>query len=289
MPRVDVIVAVRDEELTLPGFVRSIRSLVVPKDVEIGFVFVEDSSTDNTRATLANLAAGDPLISYYCLARGYGQGPAIVFGMSKSAADAMVMLDVDGSHPVEVIPDMIERFQSGASIVQCRRRELTGRQTHRRVGTWAYHLLARVLTGRDPAEQAIYYRLVSAQVSLRILASPRTWHYLRFPLRAFAAAGRVDVVDVDMRERTLGKSKYGVFRLIDLVFLGILTQVSEVRLVVLCGALAAIGGVCALLGAGSVAILPICVAGYLVARYWALGKSDVMSSMNAATLTATVT
>jgi glycosyltransferase involved in cell wall biosynthesis len=279
MRRIDVIVAVRDEELTLHGFVDSIRSLALPSDVQVGFVFVEDSSTDATRDVLRALAEHDPTVSYYCLARGYGQGPAIVFGLARSRADAMIMLDVDGSHPVDVIPEMIRQYIAGAAVVQCKRRELTGRRAHRRLGTAAYHLLARFFTGRDPTEQAIYYRLVSAKVSARILAAPRTWHYLRFPLSQFAAGHSVDVINVNMRERTLGRSKYGILRLFDLALLGILTQLSVPRLAALCGGCLLVSGLLVRLGwpafAAALLIVPI----MMVARYAALGRTDVLSRM----------
>ena len=120
-PRVDIIVAVRNEEKNLVLFAESVRSLTLPGDVELGMIFVEDSSTDATLPVLCELASKDPLVHYYALEKGFGQGPAIVFGLSQSRADATIMMDVDGSHPVDVIPEMIERYLAGARIVQCRR------------------------------------------------------------------------------------------------------------------------------------------------------------------------
>ena len=281
MRRIDLVVAVRDEELTLPEFVRAARALQLPQNVTLGFVFVEDSSRDATRHVLKQLAEEYEDLGYFCLARGYGQGPAIVFGLKQSRADAMIMLDGDGSHPLDAVPVMVRHWLDGADIVQCRRRELTGRRMHRRLGTELFHLFVRVLTGRDPDEQSIYYRLVSPTVTVRILATPRTWRYLRFPLESFSN-GRVDVIDIDMRERVLGESKYGFVRLVDLAIVGILTQISPARLAGISALGLASAGVLGYAGFPFVAVIPTAAVVGLLLRYARLGDALLLQRMEVA-------
>ena len=80
-------------------------------------------------------------------------------------AEAVVMLDADGSHPVEAIPEMIEHFLAGARVVQCQRRSIGGRSGWRNAGSALFDRLTRWLTGVDMAAQNIYFRLVSAETA----------------------------------------------------------------------------------------------------------------------------
>jgi glycosyltransferase involved in cell wall biosynthesis len=144
---IDVIVAVRNEEEAIPAFLDQVMALPLPSDVYLHVVFVEDSSTDGTLPLLRRLAREHPKLGYYSLVEGFGQGLAVSFALSRSEADAMIMMDVDGSHPIAVIPDMIAAFREGARVVQCVRRSLANRRRHRRLGAAAYQVAARWLTG----------------------------------------------------------------------------------------------------------------------------------------------
>ena len=100
MTRIDIVTAVRNEEASIPPFVETVRALPVPADVEFGILFVEDGSNDGTVALLRELSAADPRIRYWSLERGFGQGPAVIYGLERSRAEAVVMMDADGSHPL---------------------------------------------------------------------------------------------------------------------------------------------------------------------------------------------
>jgi glycosyltransferase involved in cell wall biosynthesis len=222
MTRIDVVTAVRNEEASIPPFVERVRALRLPQDVELGLLFVEDSSDDGTVPLLRQLASQDPTIRYWSLERGFGQCPAIVYGMAHSAADAIVMLDVDGSHPIDAIPEMIERFRDGARVVQCRRRSIGERSRWRIVGSALFARLGRWLTGIDVALQTTYFRIVSAETAKMLVENSIYWRFLRFPLPD-PDSGDLAVLEVDAPERSIGESKYDFFRLTRLAIDGLLS------------------------------------------------------------------
>jgi glycosyltransferase involved in cell wall biosynthesis len=278
MGRVDIIVAVRNEELTIPVFVEKVAALPLPAGVDLKLLFIEDSSTDGTRALLRRLANENPHVGYYTVAPGLGQGAALVFGLSRSTADAMIMMDVDGSHPVEAIPEMIRRFVDGAKVVQCVRRTLANRKLYRRIGAATYHQLAHLLTGVDPTEQNIFYRLVSADVTGWLLRQPRYWHYLRFPLPR-QPEGALRKIYVDTEERKFGESKYGFRRLVNLAIDGVLSQMPQSRLAML---VVGTGVIAAPLVRCGMWPLSLVVAGtmvWLIRRRTGLSRPDLLQRM----------
>ncbi len=278
MTRIDVIVPVRNEEQSIPVFLDQIAALEFPDGVELKVVFVEDSSTDGTRTLLQHLARENPRVGYYLLAQGFGQGPAVSFGLSRSTADAAIMMDVDGSHPVEVLPAMVREFLRGASVVQCVRKTLANRKGYRRFGASAFHWIARALTGADTAEQNIFFRLASADVLRELMAHPRYWRYLRFPLPRHPE-GTLRKIEVDTHERVLGESKYGFRRLLDLAVDGTLSQMPAPRFVALMVITALLVVVLAAVRWWLPAVLAVLGGAWLLYRYRCLYEPDLLRRM----------
>jgi len=275
---VDIIAAVRDEEETIPEFLARLDALQLPAGVVRRVTFVEDSSTDGTRLLLRNLAKARADVTYYTLEKGFGQGMALVFGLSRSKGDAMVLMDVDGSHPLDVIPEMVSAFLGGARVVQCVRRSLVNRRAYRHWGAAGFFNGARLLTGIDLNEQRIYYRLVSADIARELLAAPQYWNYLRFPLPR-QPEGVLRMIPVDTEERRLGESKYNFRRLVVLAVDAVLSLLSESRAFVLAALVLVADYLLARAGHWTLAIVLSLGLAFAAARYRALRRPELLDEM----------
>jgi glycosyltransferase involved in cell wall biosynthesis len=278
MKRIDVVVAVWDEEESIPRFIERIDRLELPDGVELNLVFIEDSSRDETVPLLRKLAAARSDIAYASLVRGYGQGIAVSFGLSRSDADASVMMDVDGSHPPEAIPELIQAFLAGAKVAQCVRRTLTDRKAYRDGGAALFHGLSTLIFGVDVQEQNVFFRLVSSDVRAMVIAEPRYWRYLRFPLPR-EPKGATCFIPVDTVERTHDQSKYNFVRLASLAIDGVLSLISVPRALCLASAvtLASVGFL--VLGYWPLSIVGMGVLLRLVYRYFEIGKDDALQKI----------
>ncbi len=275
--RVDVIVPVRNEAENIPPFLASIDALPLPPEVALSVIFVEDGSTDDTVDRLRAVSRDHPGVRFYSLEKGFGEGPAIVFGLSRSEADAMVMMAVE-SHPPELIPPMIQAFQRGAEVVQCVRGSFTGREQQRDVMTALFPSIIRLLTGFDHEVQNVYYRLVSRDFSRWVLASPRFWRFVRFPLPD-PESGALVVLQADMAEREHGESEYGVLRLFSLGGDAILAWMSGTRFLALALGGVALLGVLVAVDLAAVAIPPALLVAAIAARYLWIRNVNVLDRM----------
>ena len=278
MKRIDVVVAVWDEVKSIPRFIERIDRLELPDEIELKLVFIEDSSRDGTVPLLRKLAAERSDIAYASLVRGYGQGMAVSFGLSRSHADASVMMDVDGTHPPEAISELIQAFLNGAKVAQCVRRTLTDRKAYRDGGAALFHGLSTLIFGVDVREQNVFFRLVSSDVRAMIMAEPRYWRYLRFPLPR-EPEGATRLIPVDTVERTHDQSKYNFVRLANLAIDGVLSLISIPRAMGLSLAvvLASVGFLA--LGLWPLSIIGMGVLLRLVYRYFEIGKDDALQKI----------
>lgn len=278
MSTVDVVVAVRNEEESLPLFVQALKELPLPDNTKLSCIFVEDGSTDGTVAILRSLANTDSSIRYFCLERGFGQGPAVAFGVAQSQADAVIMMDVDGGHPVTLIPLMIEAFNRGAYAVQAVRRTLDNRQGYRLCGSFVFNSTFSLLTGVDTNRQNVFFRLISQDLAQRVLRDNRWKHFLRIRYHEIAAR-HIEYVEFDATDRLLGQSKYNFKRLAALAFNGVFAAISTKRFVLYSTALTIACVVLWQTNLRAISALGACCGLWGVAKFALMRRKDIFKLM----------
>ena len=72
------------------------------------FLFVNDGSTDNTLQQMIKLHQEDQHYNYIDLSRNYGKEIAMMAGFDYATGDAVIVMDADMQHPINVIPEMIK-------------------------------------------------------------------------------------------------------------------------------------------------------------------------------------
>ena len=84
-------------------------------DLEV--VYVDDGSKDRTPALLSDIAESDLRVCVVTLSRNFGHQPAVTAGLRQASGDAVAVIDADLQDPVELIPEMLKRWQEGYAVV----------------------------------------------------------------------------------------------------------------------------------------------------------------------------
>lgn len=93
--------------------------LPVLKKLKLNYevIYVNDGSTDDTLTRLQAIAKKNTDIKIIALSRNFGKEIATTAGIHQAAGDAVMILDADGQHPPELIPNFVEKWQQGAQVV----------------------------------------------------------------------------------------------------------------------------------------------------------------------------
>ena len=89
-------------------------------------VLVDDGSSDETPAVLAELAERDERVRVVGLSRNFGYQAAVSAGLDHARGDAVVTMDADLQDPPELIGELLERWRGGSDVVYAVRRERRG-------------------------------------------------------------------------------------------------------------------------------------------------------------------
>lgn len=129
MMKLDIVVPFYNEQGCVLKFVQQlIKALERISGLSLSFYFVNDGSDDQTPAILNTLSRKDSRISVIHLLRNYGHQRALITGLDQCRGDAVLMMDGDGQHPVDVAVQMVLKTMDHPSIfvIQGIRKESKG-------------------------------------------------------------------------------------------------------------------------------------------------------------------
>ncbi|HOX25221.1 MAG TPA: glycosyltransferase family 2 protein [Candidatus Krumholzibacteria bacterium] len=114
---VSVVVPAWNEAESLPELVARVAAVLTARGCDWEFLLVDDGSTDETWATLADLHAADPRVRGIRFARNYGKAAALAAGFEAAGGERIVTLDADLQDDPDEIPLLLDRLEDGFDLV----------------------------------------------------------------------------------------------------------------------------------------------------------------------------
>jgi glycosyltransferase involved in cell wall biosynthesis len=111
-----VVVPLYNESAGFASFHESLIEVLKPLGMPYEIVYVNDGSTDGTMDKLSHFAAHHPEVRAVSLTRNFGKEIATTAGIHAARGNAILTLDADGQHPVELIPEFVAHWQAGAKV-----------------------------------------------------------------------------------------------------------------------------------------------------------------------------
>ncbi|MEW5190850.1 glycosyltransferase family 2 protein [Citrobacter freundii] len=217
--KISLVFPVFNEEDAIPIFYKNVREFEELKKHDVEIVFINDGSKDATESMINALAISDKLVVPVSFTRNFGKEPAICAGLDYATGEAVIPIDVDLQDPIDVIPAMIEKWQSGADIVLAKRSDRsTDGKLKRKTAEWFYKLHNKI---SDPKieENVGDFRLLSRHVVENIKLMPERNLFMKGILSW--VGGRTDVVEYTRAGRIAGNSKFNGWKLWNLALEGI--------------------------------------------------------------------
>jgi glycosyltransferase involved in cell wall biosynthesis len=165
--RLSIIIPSYNEGANIAPMYAQLQKVVKELEQEglaIELLFVNDGSSDDTLEQLHALANHDARIKVIDLTRNFGKEVATTTGIHYATGDALLMIDADGQHPAELIPEFIKKWQEGAQVVVGVRESNQREGLVKRLGSkWFYSLFNR-FTGSELVPGSTDFRLIDRVV-----------------------------------------------------------------------------------------------------------------------------
>ncbi|MBK0016667.1 MULTISPECIES: glycosyltransferase family 2 protein [Kosakonia] len=217
--KISLVVPVFNEEEAIPIFYKTVREFEELQQHQVEIVFINDGSKDATEAIINALALSDSLVVPLSFTRNFGKEPALFAGLEHATGDAIIPIDVDLQDPIEVIPHLITKWQSGADMVLAKRADRsTDGRLKRKTAEWFYKLHNKISSPKIE-ENVGDFRLMSREVVENIKQMPERNLFMKGVLSW--VGGKIDVVEYARAERVAGDSKFNGWKLWNLALEGI--------------------------------------------------------------------
>jgi glycosyltransferase involved in cell wall biosynthesis len=115
-PKISCVVPAYNEAKHIANFLVDLQTTLAAFTSNYEIIVVNDGSTDNTAEMVATVAA-DCAVRYLSLSRNFGKEAALSAGIDRAKGDAVILLDGDYQHPLELLPEMLSLWQTGYDMV----------------------------------------------------------------------------------------------------------------------------------------------------------------------------
>jgi polyisoprenyl-phosphate glycosyltransferase len=141
--KISIIIPVYHNEGAISKTYVKIKSVFTSTLVEYEheIIFVDDGSKDGSLQEILELRKRDQCVKAITFTRNFGQMAAMLAGFKEVSGDAVINISADMQDPVELIPQMIQKWKEGAEIVICYRTDRSDTFTAKLFSRFAYGAL----------------------------------------------------------------------------------------------------------------------------------------------------
>jgi polyisoprenyl-phosphate glycosyltransferase len=189
-------------------------------------LFIVDKSTDNTENLINVICDNNSNCEALLMSSRFGHQECIYAGLEYSKKyDAVIMMDCDFQHPINLINDIIEKYNSGYEIVNTKRIENNQRSLIKKFGTEYFYKLIKKLALPNIEENSADFRLISNKIVNIILDNYKENKILIRGIISLIGFNSC-YLEYKENERKFGKTKYGLLKMISFAINGIVSFTS---------------------------------------------------------------
>ncbi|WP_395404074.1 glycosyltransferase family 2 protein [Pseudoduganella sp. UC29_106] len=269
---ISVVMPVLNEAASLAQLLPQLADTLTRTEMEWEIVIVNDGGSDALEEVVASFERSRAYsnVQLLRLSRNFGKEAALTAGLNAARGDAVLSMDGDGQHPVQLIPQLIAYWRAGDDMVV----PVPESRSHEpRLLGMAKRAFYRFMQGGERFHippSAGDFRLMDRRVVDALLQLPER---TRFMKGLYAWLGfRTRLLPYAVQPRMAGSTKFPLRRLIELASLGITSfSLKPLRFVSIAGALISLGA----LSYGSYILVETLVVGNPVSG-WATLASGIM-------------
>lgn len=187
-------------------------------DYDWQFLMINDGSTDHTLEKMAELCNENPQYHYIDLSRNYGKEIAIMAGLDYAESDAVIIMDADMQHPIDVIPKMLRYWEEGYEDIYAQRQH-SDESWIKKTTSKVYYKILQKATNIPIQKDTGDFRLLDRKCidALKKMRETDRNNKGMFSWIGFKKKG----IYYQQRQRQHGKTKWSYYKLLNLALTGI--------------------------------------------------------------------
>jgi dolichol-phosphate mannosyltransferase len=163
-PVLSIVIPLLNEEDVLEQTYATLKQHLGALKDSYEIVFVDDGSTDRSRAILAAKSLSDSTVRIVALARNFGHEMATTAGLHYARGQAVIVMDADLQDPPELIPQFLARWREGYQVVYGVRKKREQETMLKKLTSFLFYRLMRKIADVPIPADTGDFRLMDRRV-----------------------------------------------------------------------------------------------------------------------------
>jgi len=116
-PLISILTPAYNEAENVEIFYNDLSKIISINNYKYEWIIIDDHSNDETFNIIKSIAKDNPAIHGIRLTKNFGARKAIQAGLKSAKGDIVIIMAVDLQDPLELIPELISRWNNGSKIV----------------------------------------------------------------------------------------------------------------------------------------------------------------------------
>lgn len=213
------VVPAYNEQDNLRDFINALIPAVQALTSDFEIIIVNDGSRDATHDVAMQLVTQGLSVRYLALSRNFGKEAALSAGIDHARGNAVLLIDADFQHPLEMLPEMHALWQGGYEMIYGVIADRGAESSAKRLGTNLFYTLMNSGNGVKVPPNAGDFRWMDRKVVDALRALPER---NRFMKGLYAWVGfKTAALPFVPKDRAAGQSSFNLRRLGALALLGL--------------------------------------------------------------------
>jgi len=215
---ISCIVPIYNEDSLIAEFVlaldKTLKSLNYPYEI----LLIDDGSHDNTMLIINQLRSQLQL-RYLRFSRNFGKEKAISAGLDYARGEAVILMDSDFQHPLELLSQFVAKWEEGYDMVYAVRQNRNDESWLKRTCAKAFYQFASKINRVNIPENAGDFRLLDKKIVIALQKLPERNRFMK-GLYSWVGFKQI-AIPFEVQPRKSGISQWSFYSLLDLAITGI--------------------------------------------------------------------
>ena len=216
---ISIVTPCFNEEQNIAILCRKVKEILFKLNYSYEHIVIDNKSTDKTREILRSLASEDKNLKLIFNNKNYGHIRSPYHAIMESNGDATILISADFQDPLELIPDLISKWENGSNVVMLKRKSSSENFIMKTIRNSFYRFISKISETKlteNTTGSGIYDREIIS--NLKKIKDP--YPYFRGLVTEFTDS--IDTIEFHQPSRKFGKTKNNFFSLYDIAILGII-------------------------------------------------------------------
>jgi len=211
--KISIVTATFNEEQNIEKISNDISIEMQKLDLDYEHIIIDNNSTDQTQNIIRQICKKNKNVKAIFNSRNFGHTRSPYYAILQSSGDATILLAADFQDPIELIPNLIKKWQLGSKVVFLQRKSSKENliiETSKLIFYKFINIISEVNLIEKTTGSGIFDRSIISE--LKKIEDPDP--YFRGIISEINA--NIDIIEFDQPKRLYGNSKNNLYTLFDL-------------------------------------------------------------------------